>query len=117
MDSAHRSELPGRIIGMLVFLVGIGLLLLVFKIAYTLFTASPDAALGFHITGDAKVDPGAAKMGQYFGWLIVKIMLLFVMSVAASCIGQRGINLYFSSLHGGKPTNPLKPAAIVSAEG
>jgi hypothetical protein len=117
MDLAHRNELPGRIIGMLVFILGIGLLLLVFKIAYTLFTASPDAALGFHITGDAKVDPGAAKMGQYFGWMILKIMLLFVMSVAASCIGQRGINLYFSSVHGSKHDGTIKPAATVSAEG
>lgn len=117
MDSAHRSYLSGRIIGMLVFFLGIGLLLLVFKIAYTLFTASPDAALGFHITGDAKVDPGAAKMGQYFGWMVLKIILLFVMSVAASCIGQKGINLYFDSVHGNKYDAAVKPAATVSAEG
>ena len=116
MSAPHRSDLLGRLIGMLVFCVGVGLLLLVFKVAYDLFTAAPAAALGIHITGDPKRDPGAMLIGQSFGFLIIKILLLFVMSAAASLIAQRGINLYFSCVHGSKPDNTIKPAANVSAE-
>lgn len=116
MSAAHRSDLLGRLVAMLVFCLGVGLLLLVFKIAYGLFTATPASALGINITGDPKRDPGVALIGQSFGFLIIKILLLFVMSAASSMIAQRGINLYFSCVHGSKPDNTTKPAANVSAE-
>jgi len=102
MSATQRGDLIGRIIGLLVFFVGVGLLLLVFKLAYGLFTASPATALGIKITGDPKHDPGAALIGQAFGHLLIKILLLFMMSVASSFIAQKGINLFFSCAHAGK---------------
>ena len=111
----NHGDIPGRLIGMVVFFVGIGLLLLVFKIAYGLFTASPATALGITITGDPKRDPAAMLIGQSFGWLMVKILLLFLMSVVASLTAQKGVNLYFSGVHGGR-THETKPSSAVSAD-
>lgn len=109
MSVPHRGDFISKAIGVLVFVIGVGLLLLVFKLAYGLFTASPATALGLHITGDPKRDPGAALIGQAFGYLLVKILLLFVMSLAALFTAQKGINLYFSCLHGGKQTDGKHP--------
>jgi hypothetical protein len=90
----------GRLIGMLVFLLGVGLLIWVFYIAYGLFTASPATALGMHITGDPKKDPGVTLIGTNFGWLLFRIAFLFIMSLSGSFIAQKGINLYFSAVMG-----------------
>ena len=54
--TSGRNDIFGKIMGMFVFLLGVGLLLLVFKIAYELFTQKPDAALGLKFTGDPKKD-------------------------------------------------------------
>lgn len=114
--AGHHNDWPGRIMGFVVFATGICLLLLVFSMAYHLFTAPPDAALGFTITGDPKKDPGAMFIGQRFGFLFIKILLLFVMSAAASLISQKGVNLYFTCSQATKATRTVKPAASVSAE-
>ena len=114
--TGHGGHWEGRLIGLVVFGVGIGLLLMVFSIAYHLFTASPAAALGITITGDPKRDPGAAVIGSHFGLLIVKILLLFVMSAAASLISQKGVNLYFSCAQGAKTVKTTRPAAAITAE-
>lgn len=100
MSTGTRGDLTGRVIGMLVFLLGVGLLIWVFSIAYGLFTSSPAAALGMHITGDPKKDPGVALIGTNFGWLLFRIAFLFVMSLSGSFISQKGINLYFSAVQG-----------------
>ncbi len=115
-DAGHHNDWPVRLMGMIVFATGIGLLLLVFSIAYHLFTAAPATALGITITGDPKHDPGAMLIGQSFGFLIIKILLLFVMSAAASLISQKGVNLYFTCSQATKAARTVKPAASVSAE-
>jgi hypothetical protein len=100
MSSGTRGDLVGRLIGMLVFLLGVGLLVWVFAIAYGLFTANPATVLGLHITGDPKKDPGVALIGTNFGWLLFRIAFLFIMSLSGSFIAQKGINLYFSAVMG-----------------
>lgn len=94
------SDLFGRIIGMLVFLLGIGLLVVVFQSANTLFTRPPNAALGLKFTGDPKTDPAVADIGSRFGYLFFQVACLFVMSIAGSLVAQKGVNLYFSALRG-----------------
>ncbi len=104
---------------MLVFLIGVGLLVYVFYIAYGLFTAKSDAVLGLNFTGDPKNYPAAIVIGTRFGWLLLRVGFLFVMSIASSLLSQKGINLYFSAVQGHavnlteKKTNA---SAIVSAE-
>lgn len=100
MNSGTRNDLLGRVIGMLVFLIGVVLLLVVFYVAYTLFTAQPASALGLKFTGDPKRDPSAASIGTQFGWMLFRIASLFIMSIAGSLISQKGINLYFSAMAG-----------------
>lgn len=95
-----QSDIPGRVIGMLVFLLGVGMLILVFKVAYELFTQSPEAALKLKFTGDPKTDPTPAKIGTHFGAMLLPALYLFLMSIAGSLIAQKGVNLYFSASRG-----------------
>lgn len=104
MPTANRGDIIGRIVGMFVFLIGVALLLLVFHIAYNLFTTPPAAALGLKFTGDPKKDPAAATIGAQFAWLLFRIGYLVIMSVASSMVSNKGINLYFSALHGSPVT-------------
>jgi hypothetical protein len=97
------SDWIGRIIGMLVFLLGVGLLVIVFQAAHTLFTRPPDVALGLQFTGNPKTDPPAGRIGTQFGYLLFQVACLFVMSIAGSLIAQKGVNLYFSALRGSAP--------------
>lgn len=96
----HRSDTIGRVIGMITFLLGVGLLLFVFKIAYELFNVSPSDALGMKFTGDPKTDPNLTKIGGLFGGVLVRMVYLFLMSISGSLVANKGINLYFSALQG-----------------
>lgn len=115
MTSGNRSDIIGQVIGMLVFLLGVGLLIAVFFWAFKLFGAKPDEVLDLTFTGDPKKDPTVAVIGSRFGWLLMKIAFLFIMSLAGSMVSQRGINLYFSAIHGtpgsGTHKNPQNPPA------
>lgn len=82
----------GRAVGMLVFVVGIGILLSVFGMAYKMFI-SPSSA--FIATGG--VTANATTLGTAVVWILVKIALLFVMTFAASSIASRGIHLYLGN--------------------
>lgn len=98
--SSIRSDWGGRVIGMLVFLLGIGLLVVVFQQANALFSRSPEVALGLKFTGNPKTDPTLAQVGTRFGYLLLQLGYLVIMSVAGAVIAQKGINLYFSAWRG-----------------
>jgi hypothetical protein len=100
MNAGARSDILGRVIGMLVFLSGVGLLFGVFYIAYRLFNMPAAEALGLKITGDPKRDPAAMTIGAQFAVLLFRIGYLLIMSAAGSLIANKGINLYFSALQG-----------------
>lgn len=93
-----QSDRLGQVIGMLVFLLGVVLLVIVFQAAHTLFSRPPDAALGLTFTGKPETDPSAGKIGTQFGYLLFQVACLFVMSIAGSLIAQKGVNLYFSAI-------------------
>jgi hypothetical protein len=93
-----QSDWIGRLIGMLVFLLGVGLLVIVFQAAHTLFTRPPDVALGLKFSNNPKTDPSAGRIGSQFGYLLIQVACLFVMSISGSLIAQKGVNLYFSAL-------------------
>jgi hypothetical protein len=100
MKSGRQNDIVGRIIGMLVFFAGIGLLALVFYHAYQLFTAPPGQALGLTFTGDPKKDPPAMQIGVVFATLLLRIGYMAVMCLVASLVANKGVQLYFSALHG-----------------
>src|SRR5579883_3423705 len=103
------SDLFGRVTGILIFLIGVGMLLFVFYIAYGLFNAPPQSALGLKVTGNPKTDPSAAAIGSQFGWLLFRIAYLFIMSIAGSLIANKGIHIYFSAMQGGTSEPVSRP--------
>lgn len=100
-DFGHRSRTEalvykgGRIIGMVVFGLGIIAMLFVFAIAYSMFT-SPASEL--FQANDASISPfTAVGLGGAVVLVLVRIALLFIMTLAGSLIAGRGIQLYLSS--------------------
>ncbi len=100
MSSGYRGDVTGRVLGAITFLIGVGLLGFVFHEAYGLFSSNSQQALGLVFTGNPKLDPSAMKVATQFGWLILKIAVMFIMAIAGSLISQKGINLYFSAVRG-----------------
>ncbi len=100
MTRHHPADIFCRFLGLIVFLLGVGLICWVFVMAYHLFSASPAQVLGLHFTGNPAHDPGVARIGSNFGWLLVRMGFLFLMALAGSLVSQKGINLYFSVCQG-----------------
>lgn len=101
MSSGYRGDLTGRVLGAIIFLGGVGLLGFVFYAAYSLFRTNSEQALGLVFTGNPKLDPPAIKVATQFGWLLIKVVLMFLMAIAGSLFSQKGINLYFSAVRSG----------------
>ena len=80
--------------GIIVFLGGIGLLLLTFKLAFDQFSLSPEAAL--HLTPGKPITQDALGI---FGILIFHVLLLLVMAIISAVIANRGIKMYTDSRH------------------
>ncbi len=94
-----RGSISGSLLGLIVFLVGVGLLAFTFKLAYEMFSAPPQNALG--IQKDQPLDLGQA--GQSFVGVLIKILMLVVMGLVGSMIANRGVTLFSgSSVSGGK---------------
>jgi divalent metal cation (Fe/Co/Zn/Cd) transporter len=80
---------------MLVFILGIGMLVAVLFMAFSMFTSPISLAL--NTGGAAGSTPNTASLGTAIAWIVVKIVLLFVMTLAASSIASKGIYLYLGS--------------------
>lgn len=84
----------GRFIGMAVFLLGVAVLLVVFGMAYGMFTAPASKLFGGN-GGSSSVT--AAQLGTAVALTLIRIGLLFVMTLAGSLVASRGIHLYLGS--------------------
>lgn len=76
----------GRLIGMLIFALGIAALIFVFIVAYRMFTLPSPQLFSGPLT--------AAGIGSATLVVLVRVALLFVMTLAAALIASRGIHLY-----------------------
>ena len=85
----------GRIVGMIVFVLGTVILLFVFYTAYGMFTSPP--AEMFSYTGERTSQLTVTGLGSAAVSIVVRIVLLFVMTLAGSLIAYRGIQLYLAS--------------------
>lgn len=113
MPAKHSvTDLGCRIISVLVFLLGVGLLCWVFSMAYHLFNTPAASALNIHFTGNPKNDPGLTRIGSQFGWLLFRMGFLFLMAIAASLVSQKGINLYFTDLQHQRETTTKRDTSI-----
>lgn len=85
----HRDWLSS-LVGLAVFAAGVMLLFLTFKLAYQIFEAPPQSALGA-----AKGQPiDLATAGNSLMSLLLRFGLLLLMAVVGSMISNRGIALY-----------------------
>ena len=87
----RKDSAAGRVLGILVFLVGIAILVTVAVVTYNLFTAS---------TAPLQIKPGApagatSQLGASVVRLLYQIALLIVLCIAGSLVAARGLHLYF----------------------
>jgi len=98
----------GLLVGIIVFLGGVGLLLLTFKMASELFLAPPSQALG--LKEGAAIDMNSA--GQSVVALVFRVSMLLLMCIVGSVISNRGIRLYQAAIgEPGKKRSKEKPTA------
>ena len=88
----HRR---GRIVGMVVFTLGIAVVLLVFVLALFMFTSPASELLPAGTPGAPQAT--AAGLGSAVVLLIIRIALLFAMTLAGSVVAGKGIQLYLGS--------------------
>lgn len=108
----------GMVVGVITFLVGVGLLLLTFKLAYDLFTVPPSQILAQSGPKGDAIDLG--KSGNNLVTLIIRVLLLIVMGLVGSLIANRGVSMFTHSRtqrhRVGKQSSP-KSIPSESAEG
>jgi hypothetical protein len=89
--SMRKDSAAGRVLGIVVFLIGIGILVTVAVIAYRLFS---DTTSGLHVTPGASAG-AAVQLGTSAIRLLYQIALLVVLCIAGSLLAARGLHLYF----------------------
>lgn len=93
----QRNDLLGKMLGIVTFLGGVFLLVIVFNLAHSYFSAN---VVSQHAVGSAQ--PATSELGKTAVGILAKIGLLIVMTIAGSIIAARGIQLYFASAGHGK---------------
>ncbi|MHB9035507.1 MAG: hypothetical protein ACYC64_02490 [Armatimonadota bacterium] len=104
----HKGDLVGRIVGMLVFLAGVGILVFVFVAAFQYFNSN--AILLKPATPASETLPATSRLGESALLLFGRIALLIVMAIAGSQVASRGIQLYFAA------TSPRRPSTAALPE-
>ena len=92
-----RADLTCRLLALLVFLLGIGILVFVFVTALHLFQ-SPVPGLETLQTPGAP-PPAAANIGLSLASFGRNLLLLGVMTLAGSLLANKGAHLYFSTVY------------------
>ena len=88
-----RRDALGTVLGLAVFLLGVGLLLLTFKLAYNMFSVPPGQAL--QLTPNQEIQ--VATVAPTLTGLVLRVFLLLVMGVVGSLVANRGVHLYTES--------------------
>ena len=92
-----HADLSCRLVALLVFLLGIGMLVFVFVAALHLFQSPVPGLEPLQTPGAAP--PAAASIGLSLAGFVRELLLLGVMTLAGSVLASKGVHLYFSSLH------------------
>jgi hypothetical protein len=91
-----QADVSGRLVALLVFLVGVGMLVFVFVTALHLFRAPVP---GLEPLGKAGAALPAANIGAALAAFVRELLLLLVMTLAGSLLASRGAHLYFGTLY------------------
>jgi hypothetical protein len=100
-----HADLSCRLVALLVFLLGIGILVFVFVTALHLFQ-SPVPGLETLQTPGAP-PPAAANIGLSLAGFARELLLLGVMTLAGSLLANKGAHLYFSAAYSSAPESAL----------
>lgn len=92
-----HADLSCRLVALLVFLLGIGMLVFVFVAALHLFQSPVPGLEPLQTPGAAP--PAAASIGISLAGFVRGLLLLGVMTLAGSVLASKGAHLYFSSIH------------------
>lgn len=103
-------------LGLLVFLAGVGVLVWVFLAANRLFN-TPAPPLPVAAPANA-ANPGPSPfvaIGASFGELVQRLLVLLLMSVAGSVVASKGVQLYFAArpLPGGDALPSAAPPPLL----
>jgi hypothetical protein len=94
MNSPQKHDLFGRIMGVIVFALGVGIILYVLRLAFLMLQ---DPSLGLTSASNAKTGMNFALVGIDFGKLLIRILLLSLCALCGSLVANKGVNLYFLS--------------------
>lgn len=100
-----RTRSGSATVGVLVFLVGIGLVAFAFKLAYEMFMTPPEAVLSPGKNSAIDINSLTSNLFQ----VVVKVILLIVMAAIGSMVANRGIKLYASPRKGIEKPKAEKP--------
>ena len=95
--SISHADLSCRLVALLVFLLGIGVLVFVFVLALHLFRSPVPGLEPLQIAGAPP--PAAASIGVSLAGLARELLLLGVMTLAGSLLANKGAHLYFSAVY------------------
>ena len=90
----QERDLAARIIGLVVFALGIAILIASFVIAYKLFT-SPTAGITLSPPGSGGT-PASTNLSRSALVVLIRIGALFIMVMVGSLIASRGVQMYFA---------------------
>lgn len=116
----------GRALSLLIFIAGVGLLGVVFAVAYHMLT-NPVPGLGAALSATAATGKAASASGQPLVGIssavlsfLLRLAVLFVMTIAASLIAAKGVNLYFAAIgaaHAQGAPQPVVSSHSTTSEG
>jgi hypothetical protein len=95
-----RGDWIGRLLGIAVFLLGVGVLWIVFREAHQMFTAPLPSA-----------EKSLPRLGHIGIEVLKKLGLLIVMTLAGSLIANKGVQMYFASLGVAPSKNIEQPSS------
>lgn len=104
----RRRDYLSALIGLVVFMLGVGLILFAFKLAFDLFQVSPGVAVGVTGSKEVNLNTTIASVIQ----IIVQIILLVLMAVFGSMVANRGIRLYSSGSSLDAPKQVSQPEIV-----
>lgn len=115
MSSAKpQADLPGRVLALLVFLTGVGMLIFVFVTALHLLQSPVPGLQPLQTPGAPP--PAAANIGTALADFARRLLLLMVMTLAGSLLASKGAHLYFGTVY--PPTeHHASPAAAKNGRG
>lgn len=85
-----RPDWCGGLVGILVFLVGVGLLLYTFRLALNILSVEPRQAMGLQQNEPVDI----VRSGQSFLGLLQNVLVLTLMAAVGGLVSARGIRLY-----------------------